>query len=99
MSEKPKNDDLKPLAEIDGWSEDDSIDGSEAIDVIENIPHDDSPDDVLPDDFGLQAHPATHIVKTAVIDDSLTGLRFDQVAAALFSEFSREKLKEWMLAQ
>lgn len=98
MSEKPKNDDLKPLAEIDGWSEDDSIDGSEAIDVIENIPHDDAPDDVLPDDFGLQAHPATHIVKTAVIDDSLTGLRFDQVAAALFSEFSREKLKEWMLA-
>lgn len=98
MSEKPKNDDLKPLAEIDGWSDDVAEGGVEAIDVLENIPHDDAPDDVLPDDFGLQAHPATHIVKTAVIDDSLSGLRFDQVAASLFSEFSREKLKEWMLA-
>lgn len=102
MSEKPKNDDLKPLAEIDGWSDDESERGSEngveAIDQLENIAHDDAPDDVLPDDFGLQAHPATHIVKTAVIDDSLSGLRFDQVAASLFSEFSREKLKEWMLA-
>lgn len=98
MSEKPKNDDLKPLAEIDGWSDSDSENGSEGIDQLENIPHDDAPDDVLPDDFGLQAHPATHIVKTAVIDDSLSGLRFDQVAASLFSEFSREKLKEWMLA-
>ena len=98
MSDKPKNDDLNPLDAIDGWSDDDSENGSEGIDQLENIPHEDMPDDVLPDDFGLQAHPATHIVKTAVIDDSLSGLRFDQVAASLFSEFSREKLKEWMLA-
>lgn len=98
MSDKPKNDDLNPLDAIDGWSDDDSENGSEGIDQLENIPHDDAPDDVLPDDFGLHAHPATHIVKSAVIDDSLSGLRFDQVAASLFSEFSREKLKEWMLA-
>lgn len=94
MSENPKNDDLNALDAIDGWSEDDSAQN----DTLENIQIDDTPDDVLPDDFGLQAHPATHIVKTAVIDDSLVGLRFDQVAAALFSEFSREKIKEWMLA-
>ncbi|GAC1376605.1 MAG: 23S rRNA pseudouridine(1911/1915/1917) synthase RluD [Aquirhabdus sp.] len=98
MSDKPKNDDLNPLDAIDGWSDDESESRSEGIDHLENIPHDDTPDDVLPDDFGLQAHPATHIVKTAVIDESLAGLRFDQVAATLFSEFSREKLKEWMLA-
>jgi 23S rRNA pseudouridine1911/1915/1917 synthase len=98
MSEKPKNDDIKALDVIDGWSEDESAmnDTLESVNT-DDVP-DDVPDDVLPDDFGLHAHPATHIVKTAVIDESLVGLRFDQVAASLFSEFSREKIKEWMLA-
>lgn len=94
MSQNPKNDDLSALDTIDGWSEDDST----LNDTQVSVEVDDSPDDALPYDFGLHAHPATHIVKTAVIDDSLIGLRFDQVAASLFSEFSREKLKEWMLA-
>lgn len=94
MSENPKIDNLKDIAAIDGWSEDDSA----LDDGGDDVQHDHTPDDVLPDDFGLQAHPATHIVKTAVIDESLVGLRFDQVAASLFSEFSREKIKEWMLA-
>jgi len=90
MSQNPKNDDLSAIDSIDGWTEDDStlIDTRESVDI----------DDSLPDDFGLHAHPATHIVKTAVIDESLIGLRFDQVAAIVFAEFSREKLKEWMLA-
>ncbi|MDE2420449.1 MAG: 23S rRNA pseudouridine(1911/1915/1917) synthase RluD [Gammaproteobacteria bacterium] len=94
MSQHPKNDDLNAIDSLDGWSEDDST----LNDTQTNVEIDDSPDDALPDDFGLHAHPATHIVKTAVVDDSLIGLRFDQVAALLFSEFSREKLKEWMLA-
>jgi 23S rRNA pseudouridine1911/1915/1917 synthase len=94
MSENPKNDDLNALDVIDGWSQDESV----VSDPSENIDIHDTPDEALPDDFGLHAHPATHIVKTAVIDESLVGLRFDQVAAALFSEFSREKIKEWMLA-
>ncbi len=94
MSENPKIDNLKDIAAIDGWSEDDSA----LDDGGDDVQHDHTPDDVLPDDFGLRAHPATHIVKTAVIDESLVGLRFDQVAASLFSEFSREKIKEWMLA-
>jgi 23S rRNA pseudouridine1911/1915/1917 synthase len=94
MSEKPNNDDIKALEVIDGWSEDESA----VNDALENIDIHDTPDEALPDDFGLHAHPATHIVKTAVIDESLVGLRFDQVAASLFSEFSREKIKEWMLA-
>jgi 23S rRNA pseudouridine1911/1915/1917 synthase len=94
MSEKPNNDDIKALDVIDGWSEDESA----VNDTLENIDIHDVPDEALPDDFGLQSHPATHIVKTAVIDESLVGLRFDQVAASLFSEFSREKIKEWMLA-
>jgi 23S rRNA pseudouridine1911/1915/1917 synthase len=94
MSEKPKNDDLNALDVIDGWS----VDESSQNEISENIDILDTPDEALPDDFGLQAHPATHIVKTATVDDSLVGLRFDQVAAALFSEFSREKIKEWMLA-
>ncbi len=94
MSENPKIDNLKDIEAIDGWSEDDSA----LDDGGDDVQHDHTPDDVLPDDFGLQAHPATHIVKTAVIDESLVGLRFDQVAASLFSEFSREKIKEWMLA-
>lgn len=94
MSQNPKKDDLNALDAIDGWSEDDST----LNDTRQSVDIDDMPDDALPDDFGLHAHPATHIAKTAVIDESLIGLRFDQVAAIVFSEFSREKLKEWILA-
>jgi 23S rRNA pseudouridine1911/1915/1917 synthase len=96
MSDKPENTPLDVLDTIDGWSDDGepSVDGpDEALEEAH-----DAPDEALPDDFGLEAHPATHIVKSVLIDDSLAGLRFDQAAAALYPEYSREKLKEWMLA-
>lgn len=101
MTHKPENTPLEDLDTIDGWSDDGEASVEEALehvgDGLEDN-HDDAPDESLPDDFGLQAHPATHIEKTVQIDESLAGLRFDQAAAALFPEFSREKLKEWMLA-
>ncbi|XID75442.1 23S rRNA pseudouridine(1911/1915/1917) synthase RluD [Alkanindiges sp. WGS2144] len=43
-----------------------------------------------------QATTATQIVQQAVVADDMIGLRFDQVAASVFAEFSRERLKHWM---
>lgn len=43
-----------------------------------------------------QATAGTIIVQQAVVADDMIGLRFDQVAASIFSEFSRERLKSWM---
>ena len=43
-----------------------------------------------------QATTGTEIVQHAVVPDDMIGLRFDQVAASIFSEFSRERLKSWM---
>ena len=43
-----------------------------------------------------QATTGTEIVQQAVVPDDMIGLRFDQVAASIFSEFSRERLKSWM---
>lgn len=39
---------------------------------------------------------STHIELKAVVAEDMIGLRFDQVAACVFSEFSRERLKTWM---
>lgn len=39
---------------------------------------------------------ATRIEQTALVDDSLAGLRIDQVAATLFNSYSRERLKSWL---
>ncbi len=96
MSENPEKDSITDLDAIDGWSEDEAAPEDDLESLIDDDAID-TPNEQLPDDFGLQAHPATHIEKTAVIDESLAGLRFDQAAASLFSEYSREKLKEWML--
>lgn len=43
-----------------------------------------------------QAASATRISQQAMVPDEMLGLRFDQVAASLFSEFSRERLKSWL---
>lgn len=40
--------------------------------------------------------PRERISQTAVVTDALEGLRFDQIAAQLFPEFSRGKLKQWI---
>lgn len=39
---------------------------------------------------------ATHIEQQAIVPDDMIGLRFDQAAASLFSDFSRERLKSWI---
>lgn len=39
---------------------------------------------------------STQIALQAVVADDMAGLRFDQVAASIFSEFSRERLKGWI---
>ncbi|MEB3767628.1 23S rRNA pseudouridine(1911/1915/1917) synthase RluD [Acinetobacter sp. MD2] len=39
---------------------------------------------------------ATHLSLQFQLDDSYIGSRIDQVAAMVWSEFSREKLKQWM---
>lgn len=36
------------------------------------------------------------IEQTHTVPDAMTGLRFDQAAAELFSDFSRERLKSWI---
>jgi 23S rRNA pseudouridine1911/1915/1917 synthase len=41
-------------------------------------------------------HASTQIEQTATVPEDMIGLRFDQVAATLFAEFSRERLKGWM---
>ncbi|RYY80053.1 MAG: 23S rRNA pseudouridine(1911/1915/1917) synthase RluD [Moraxellaceae bacterium] len=43
-----------------------------------------------------QATTATKITQQAIVPDEMIGLRFDQAAASLFAEFSRERLKGWM---
>jgi 23S rRNA pseudouridine1911/1915/1917 synthase len=39
---------------------------------------------------------AEPIARRAVVDSELAGLRFDQAAAKVFSDFSRERLKAWI---
>jgi len=90
------------LEMIDGWSDDEETTNldSENQDATAESP--DDADDLLhvgaQDDFGLKARPATHIERTVQIDDSWCGLRYDLVVASLIPEFSREKLKDWMLS-
>ena len=52
----------------------------------------------LPEDFDPQpdAHLPTRIERETVIDESMAGLRIDQVAASVFSDYSRERLKGWL---
>lgn len=38
----------------------------------------------------------SHIVREAMLTSSEHGMRFDQAAATLFGEFSRERLKQWI---
>ncbi len=46
--------------------------------------------------LAASATESTQIEQRAVVADNMIGLRFDQVAASVFSEFSRERLKNWM---
>lgn len=47
-------------------------------------------------DSPIPGHSSTQIEQHAVVAEDMIGLRFDQVAATIFSEFSRERLKGWM---
>lgn len=47
-------------------------------------------------DSPISAHASTQIEQTATVPEDMIGLRFDQVAATIFAEFSRERLKGWM---
>lgn len=47
-------------------------------------------------DSPTSAHVSTQIEQTAIVPEDMIGLRFDQVAATIFAEFSRERLKGWM---
>ena len=44
----------------------------------------------------LSEQQPTHIQRTCQLDDQFLGLRFDQIAAHVWDDFSREKLKTWM---
>lgn len=46
--------------------------------------------------FTAPTTESTHIEHRAVVADNMIGWRFDQVAASIFSEFSRERLKSWL---
>jgi 23S rRNA pseudouridine1911/1915/1917 synthase len=41
---------------------------------------------------------AQQIELTSTVKDSQLGQRLDQAAAELFSDFSRSRIKEWVLA-
>lgn len=40
---------------------------------------------------------ATHIQRHAQLDGEFSGQRFDQITAQLWSDFSRERLKQWLI--
>lgn len=46
--------------------------------------------------FSAPTTESTQIEQHAVVADNMIGWRFDQVAASVFSEFSRERLKSWL---
>lgn len=48
------------------------------------------------DSTANQAATATLIEQDALVGDEMIGLRFDQVAATIFADFSRERLKGWL---
>lgn len=44
----------------------------------------------------LSEQKATHIQRSCQLDEQFLGQRFDQIAAQVWNDFSREKLKSWM---
>ncbi len=56
-----------------------------------------SGEDLELDDLTPPLAPS-HIQRQAIVPEAMAGLRIDQVAVGLFSEFSRERLKSWLNA-
>jgi 23S rRNA pseudouridine1911/1915/1917 synthase len=53
--------------------------------------------DLIEEDADASAYnTATQIHCEAVIDETMAGLRIDQVAASVFNDYSRERLKGWL---
>ena len=48
------------------------------------------------DDSAVAAVEPTHIARVYQLDADYNGQRFDQIAAQVWSDFSREKLKQWL---
>ena len=53
-------------------------------------------DDDLIEEIEASEPPATRVVRACQLDTSVIGQRFDQIAAQVWSDFSREKLKHWL---
>ncbi|MFA9203042.1 MAG: hypothetical protein ACEQSD_03475, partial [Flavobacteriales bacterium] len=72
-----------------------TVEDQQIDEVLADFPEDSS-DDLSEDIVDAPSGAATEIHLQIEIDPIYAGLRVDQIAATVFSEYSRERLKNWL---